>query len=106
VIPIVPVEVIVPPVIGAVVAIDVTVPPDEGEEFVMVKFGYVPVTEIPVPAVSATVWSGAVLVNVNVSVTASVVTEIPVPDATVSVSSFISATIVDCPDTAMFLNMY
>jgi len=32
----------------------------------MVKFGYVPLTEIPVPAVKVTVWSGAVLVMVMV----------------------------------------
>ena len=44
-----------PPVddIGAVAVTAVTVPP-EGALLVMVKFGYVPVTAIPLPAVKAT----------------------------------------------------
>ena len=50
----VPELVIVPPVIGDVVAMDVTVPPDDGDEFVIVNEGYVPVTDMPVPAVSET----------------------------------------------------
>jgi hypothetical protein len=43
----------------------VTVPPEDGDELVTVKLGYVPLTLIPVPAVRTTVWSGAALVTVK-----------------------------------------
>jgi hypothetical protein len=50
----VPVAVIGPPVKPVPVAIDVTVPPLDGAVFAIVKFGYVPLVEIPVPAVRLT----------------------------------------------------
>ena len=58
---------VVPPeeFIGVVAPTLVTVPPLLGELFVMVKLGYVPDIDMPVPAVKATVWSGAVFVIVN-----------------------------------------
>ena len=58
---------VVPPVeaTGAVAVTDVTVPPPEGAVLVIVKLGYVPLVDIPVPAVKATVWSGAVFVIVK-----------------------------------------
>ena len=71
----------------------------------MVKFGYVPVMPTLAPAVKTTVWSGAELVMVKVSVVAFVVTDIPVPEATVSVSLLLSATIVTCVATATFLKI-
>ena len=58
-------------------ATDVTVPPEEGLLLVIVKLGYVPVTPIPVPAVSTTVWSGKVFVTVGTVVVPPI--EIPVP---------------------------
>ena len=48
---------------GTVAATLVTVPPLDGDVLSIVKLGYVPLTLIPVPAVSVTVWSGAVLVT-------------------------------------------
>jgi hypothetical protein len=131
VIPIVPVEVIVPPVIGALVAIDVTVPPVpvaeivklgyvpviltpvdavsattwSGAVLVIVKFGYVPDTDIAVPSVSTTVWSGAEFVMVIVSEDELPVIVMPVPAVKVSVSSLLSATTVALPVTAKFLKM-
>ena len=83
---------------------DVTVPPEEGDELVIVKLGYVPETEMPVPAVNATVWSGALLVIVSVSVEALVVSVTPVPADIVSVSAIASATMFDWPETAIVLN--
>ena len=58
-----------------------TSPPKDGEVLVIVKLGYVPVVDIPVPAVKATVWSGAVFVmfNVPLVVIGLPVTLIPVP---------------------------
>jgi hypothetical protein len=100
----VPVVVIVPPVIGAVVLIDVTVPPLDGDTLVMVKLGYVPVTPMPDPAVRTTVWSGSVLVMVMVSVEALVVIATPVPLAKVNVSLYASATTLLWPDTSMVEN--
>jgi hypothetical protein len=44
----------------------VTVPPLDGLVLVIVKLGYVPLVDIPVPAVNTTVWSGAVFVIVSV----------------------------------------
>ena len=74
---------VVPPVetTGAVPVTLVTVPPPEGAVLVIVKFGYVPVVDIPVPAVNDTVWSGAVLVIVKVPLVVIGLpdTEIPVP---------------------------
>jgi hypothetical protein len=69
----------VPPddVIGDVAVTPVTVPPLEGLEFVIVKFGYVPVTDIPAPLLSTTVWSGAVLAMVKLGYVP--VTFMPVP---------------------------
>jgi len=71
----------VPVVPNVKAATEVTVPPLEGLEFVIVKFGYVPLTEIPVPAVKTTVWSGAVFVIVKVPllVIGEPETLIPVP---------------------------
>ena len=46
----------------------VTVPPLDGLVLVIVKLGYVPLVDIPVPAVKTTVWSGAVLVTVTAPV--------------------------------------
>jgi hypothetical protein len=59
----------------------VTVPPLDGAVLVIVKLGYVPLVDIPVPAVKTTVWSGAVLVTVKVPlpVIGLPLTEIPVP---------------------------
>ena len=59
----------------------VTVPPLDGLVLVIVKLGYVPLVDIPVPAVKTTVWSGAVLVmfNVPLVVIGLPVMEIPVP---------------------------
>ena len=59
----------------------VTVPPLDGLVLVTVKFGYVPVTEIPVPLFKTTVWSGAVLVMTSVPevVIGLPETEMPVP---------------------------
>ena len=54
------------------------VTPDVGSELLIVKFGYVPATPIPLPAVKATTWSGAVLVTVTAVVVPD--NEIPVPD--------------------------
>jgi hypothetical protein len=54
----------------------VTVPPLDGLVLVMVKLGYVPLVDIPVPAVKTTVWSGAVFVTVTAPVDAD--TLIPV----------------------------
>ena len=51
---------------GAVPVTLVTVPPLEGAVLVIVKLGYVPLVLMPVPAVKATVWSGAVFVMVRV----------------------------------------
>ena len=62
----VPLVVIVPPVNPVPAVMLVTVPPLDGAVFVIVKLGYVPDVLIPVPAVKTTVWSGAVLVIVNV----------------------------------------
>jgi hypothetical protein len=74
---------VVPPddTTGAVPVTAVTVPPLDGLVFVTVKLGYVPETLMPVPAVNATVWSGAVFVMVNVplEVIGLPDTEIPVP---------------------------
>ena len=66
---------------GALSPTLVTVPPLEGLLLVTVKFGYEPLTEIPVPAFRTTVWSGAVLVMVMVPllVMGEPETEIPVP---------------------------
>ena len=52
-----------------------------GALLVMVKFGYVPLVDIPVLAVKATVWSGALLVMVSVPlvVIGLPLTVIPVP---------------------------
>ena len=69
----------VPPVIPSPVAMLVTVPPLEGLELVTVKLGYVPLTEMPVPAVKVTVWSGAELVIV--------LDEIPIPVPAVYMAS-------------------
>jgi len=70
-----------PPVSGEEVAMLVTVPPDDGEEFAIVKLGYVPLTVIPVPAVNTTVLSGAEFVTVilPLEVIGEPVTLIPVP---------------------------
>ena len=59
----------------------VTVPPLDGLVLVIVKLGYVPLVDIPVPAVNTTVWSGAVLVTVNVPIVVIglPLIEIPVP---------------------------
>jgi hypothetical protein len=76
VIPIVPVVVIVPPVIGAVVPTDVRVPPE------------------PLALI------------VSVSVVSLVVIVTPEPATTVRVSSLVSAIIVDWPATAMFLKIF
>jgi hypothetical protein len=67
--------------VGALNATEVTVPPKDGEIFVIVKLGYVPEIEIPVPAVNATTWSGAVFVIVKVplEVIGEPEIEIPVP---------------------------
>ena len=66
---------------GTVAATLVTVPPLEGEVLAIVKLGYVPVVDIPVPAVKDTVWSGAVLVIVRVPLVVIGLpdTEMPVP---------------------------
>ena len=63
---IVPELVIVPPVKPVPAVMLVTVPPDDGLVLVIVKLGYVPLVDMPVPPVSTTVWSGAVLVMVAV----------------------------------------
>jgi hypothetical protein len=41
-----------------------TSPPNDGLVFVIVKLGYVPLVDIPVPEFNTTVWSGAVFVTV------------------------------------------
>jgi hypothetical protein len=66
---------------GVVAVTDVTVPPLDGAVFTIVKLGYVPLVDIPVPAVRLTVWSGAVFVIFNVPevVIGDPVTAIPVP---------------------------
>jgi hypothetical protein len=66
---------------GAVPVTLVTVPPLDGLVLVIVKLGYVPLVDIPVPAVNTTVWSGAVLVIVKVPlvVIGLPLIEIPVP---------------------------
>ena len=79
---------------GAVRATLVTVPPLDGDVLVIVKFGYVPLTEIPVPGDRATTWSGALLVTVSESVVSSVVSDIPVPATKFRMSLFPSATMV------------
>lgn len=90
---IVPLLVIVPPVIPlpVFVATEVTVPPLDGELLVIVKFGYVPLIEIPVPPVKATVWSGAVLVIVSVPLLV-----IGLPDILIPVPA-LAATLVTVP---------
>ena len=45
---------------------EVTVQPRDGAVLVIVKLGYVPLVLMPVPAVKATVWSGAELVTTPV----------------------------------------
>ena len=71
---------------------EVTVPTNWSLD-AMVNEGYVPVIDTFAPAVSTTVWSGDAFVMVSVSVVAFVVTEMPVPAATVNVSLLVSATI-------------
>jgi hypothetical protein len=75
------VEPIVTPLVADDKPTEVTVPPLEGDVFVIVKFGYVPDVLMPVPAVNTTVWSGAVFVIVSVPlvVIGEPLTEIPVP---------------------------
>jgi hypothetical protein len=72
----VPVPVIVPPDSGAVVAIDVTVPPLDGLLFVTVYVGKLPDKDIPVPAVMLPV---AVTVTTPDDVIGEPLTDIPVP---------------------------
>jgi hypothetical protein len=81
----------------------VTPPPPEGLLLVTVKLGYVPLTEIPVPAVKVTTWSGAVFVIVNVPapviglpetlipVPAEAATEVTVPTPLVFAKALITA---------------
>jgi len=64
---------------GTLAATLVTVPPLEGEVLVIVKLGYVPVVDMPVPAVKDTVWSGAVLVIVRVPLVVIGLPEIEMP---------------------------
>jgi hypothetical protein len=89
----------VPPddVIGLVAVTPVTVPPLEGLVLVIVKLGYVPVTDIPVPLFNTTVWSGAVLVIVMLGVVVGLATDadIPVP--------LVTETLVTLPVPAVML---
>jgi hypothetical protein len=70
------------------------VPPLDGAVLVIVKLGYVPVTLIPVLAVNATVWSGAVFVIVNVPLDV-----IGLPDTLIPVPA-VAATLVTVPTLA------
>jgi hypothetical protein len=76
---------------GAVPVTLVTVPPEDGLVLVIVKLGYVPLVEIPVPAVKTTVWSGAELVIVNVPLVV-----IGLPDTVIPVPA-VAATLVTVP---------
>jgi hypothetical protein len=69
----------------------VTVPPLDGLVLVIVKLGYVPLVDIPVPAVKTTVWSGAVLVIVKVPLLV-----IGLPDTLIPVPA-VAATLVTVP---------
>ena len=105
VVPVATVELKSVPVVPNVnAATEVTVPPLDGLVFVTVKLGYVPVTLIPVPLVNATVWSGAVLVMLNVplEVIGLPVMLMPVPavaatDVTVPCGLAAVVTPVTCP---------
>jgi len=76
---------------GAVPVTLVTVPPDDGLVLVIVKLGYVPLVDIPVPAVKTTVWSGAVLVTVKVPLPV-----MGLPDTLIPVPA-VAATLVTVP---------
>jgi hypothetical protein len=69
----------------------VTVPPPDAV-LVIVKFGYVPLVDIPAPAVKDTTWSGAVLVMVNVPLVVIGLPEIEMPVLAVA------ATLVTVPE--------
>jgi hypothetical protein len=82
---------------GAVPVTLVTVPPLDGLVLVIVKLGYVPLVDIPVPAVNTTVWSGAVLVTVKVPLPVMGLPDTLIPVPAVAATLVTVPTLIDPP---------